>query len=212
MAELEGKIVIVTGASGALGAAVVEELSAHGARAIGIGVRHHGDAERGIASVIAEHGRIDALVNTAGGFAMGEPVASLTDETWRAMMDANLDLAFRVTRAALGEMVAREAGSVVHVGSRAALEPMARAAAYAVSKAALVALVRNAADEVRQQGVRVNCVLPSVIDTPKNRADMPAADHSRWVKPVDIARVIRFLVSDDSAIVSGAAIPVYGRA
>jgi NAD(P)-dependent dehydrogenase (short-subunit alcohol dehydrogenase family) len=130
------------------------------------------------------------------------------------MMDANLETVHRSLRALLPPMVARKHGSIVAIGSRAAVDPAssAKAAAYAASKAATVALVQAVAAEVREHGVRVNAVLPSTMDTPANRAAMPNADPARWVSLPSAASVIAFLLSDEARDISGAAIPVYGRA
>ncbi len=130
------------------------------------------------------------------------------------MMGANLETVYRSLRALLPPMVAAKRGSIVVIGSRAAADPAssARAAAYAASKAAVVALAQSVAAEVRDAGVRVNAVLPSTLDTPANRAAMPKADASRWVSLPSAAGVVAFLLSDDARDISGAAIPVYGRA
>jgi len=146
-----------------------------------------------------------------GGTALHEEAG---DDVWRVMMHANLETAYRSMRALLPAMVARKRGSMVVVGSRAAEQPWtsARASAYAASKAAVVALARAVAAEVLDQGVRVNAVLPSTMDTPANRAAMPEADPSRWVPLASAAGVVAFLLSDDARDVSGAAVPVYGRA
>ena len=155
---------------------------------------------------------VAALV--AGGWAGGKPLhEDPSDEVWDSMMNANLGTAHRSLRALLPPMVARRRGSIVVVGSRAAVHPetSARASAYAASKAAVVALTSVVAAEVLEAGVRVNAVLPSTMDTPANRAAMPKADPTRWVTLASVAGVIAFLLSDDARDVSGAAVPVYGR-
>ena len=155
---------------------------------------------------------IAALV--AGGWRGGKPLHEEEgDEVWRAMMDANLETVHRSLRALLPPMVARKHGSIVAIGSRAAVDPAssAKAAAYAASKAATVALVQAVAAEVREHGVRVNAVLPSTMDTPANRAAMPNADPARWVSLPSAAGVVAFLLGDEARDISGAAIPVYGR-
>jgi NAD(P)-dependent dehydrogenase (short-subunit alcohol dehydrogenase family) len=136
------------------------------------------------------------------------------DATWTKMLGANLETARASLQALLPGMVSRRRGSIVLIGSRAAERPWesANAAAYAASKAAVVALASAAAEEVRSAAVRINVILPSTIDTPQNRAAMPNADPSRWVTPESIAQVARFLLSDAARDVSGAAIPVYGNA
>ena len=154
-------------------------------------------------------------VLVAGGWQGGAPFhAEKDDAVWRAMVTTNLDTVERSLHALLPGMVARKHGSVVVIGSRAALRPWTstNAAAYGASKAAVVALAQAIAAEIVEHGVRVNAVLPSVIDTPANRAGMPDADPSKWVSPDSLARVIGFLLSDDARDVSGAALPVYGRA
>jgi NAD(P)-dependent dehydrogenase (short-subunit alcohol dehydrogenase family) len=151
----------------------------------------------------------------AGAWRGGKPLhEEKSDDVWRAMWSANVDTVHRALRALLPDMVERRRGSVVVVGSRAAVQPWTSAgsAAYAVSKAAVVALAQAVAAEVLGAGVRVNAVLPSTMDTPANRAAMPTADATRWVTLESAAGVIAFLLSDDARDVSGAAVPVYGRA
>jgi NAD(P)-dependent dehydrogenase (short-subunit alcohol dehydrogenase family) len=158
---------------------------------------------------------IDGAVLTAGGWRGGAPLyAPEAGSAWQAMFDSNLETARQALQALLPPMVKAGRGRVVLIGSRAAVRPWesANAAAYAAAKAAVVALVQAVAAEVLDSGVRVNAVLPSVIDTPANRRAMPKADPSRWVSTASLARVISFLLSDDSLDISGAAIPVYGRA
>jgi NAD(P)-dependent dehydrogenase (short-subunit alcohol dehydrogenase family) len=151
----------------------------------------------------------------AGAWRGGKPLhEEKTDDVWRAMMTANLDTVHRSLRALLPAMVLRRRGSIVVVGSRAAEQPRtsAGAAAYAASKAAVVALAQAVAAEVVDDGVRVNAILPSTMDTPANRAAMPKADASKWVPLGSAAGVVAFLLSDDARDISGAAVPVYGRA
>jgi NAD(P)-dependent dehydrogenase (short-subunit alcohol dehydrogenase family) len=153
-----------------------------------------------------------ALAHLVGGYHDDDPVADLDLEAWDRQIGLNLRSAAVTMRAFLPGMVRRGGGRVVAVSSRAALRPFAGASAYAASKAGLIALVAAAAEEVKHDGVTVNCILPSVIDTPANRAAQGDADHSRWVKPEEIGHVVRFLASPEAAAVTGAAIPVYGRA
>ncbi|HEY2409810.1 MAG TPA: SDR family NAD(P)-dependent oxidoreductase [Polyangiaceae bacterium] len=226
--------IVVTGASGALGAAVVKMLAAAGHHVIAIG-RAGGEAKLAQAVGQILHCRtlsfdlgelpawesalkgveIAGAVLTAGGWKGGarlhEPAATAA---WREMLDANLESAHVALQAVLPPLVARRAGSVVVVGSRAALRPWesAGAAAYAASKAALMALVQAIAAETLNDGVRVNAVLPSTIDTGVNRQAMPGAKTERWVSTDSLAGVIGFLLSDDARDISGALIPVYGRA
>jgi NAD(P)-dependent dehydrogenase (short-subunit alcohol dehydrogenase family) len=153
-----------------------------------------------------------AVVNLVGGYAGGGPVHETPIEDFEAIIRANLRPTYLVTAATLPHLVAAGGGSVVCVSSRAAVAPFAGAAGYATAKAAVLAFANAVAVEYKKSGVRCNTVLPSVIDTPGNRAGQPDADFSRWVTPAEIARVIAFLAGADSAPTSGAAIPVYGRA
>jgi NAD(P)-dependent dehydrogenase (short-subunit alcohol dehydrogenase family) len=153
-----------------------------------------------------------AVVNLVGGFAMGErlhetPVAEFEDQ-----LRLNLRPTYLVCQAALPRLQAAGGGAIVCVSSRSALRPFAGVAGYVVSKAAVLALVDVLAEEYRRDGIRANAILPSVIDTPANRRSMPDADHERWVAPQQVASVVRFLCEDGSQAVSGAHVPVYGRA
>jgi NAD(P)-dependent dehydrogenase (short-subunit alcohol dehydrogenase family) len=152
-----------------------------------------------------------AVVNLVGGFAVGKRIHETPIEAFEEQLRLNLRPAYLTCQAALPHLVAAGGGSIVCVSSRAALQPFRGAAGYATSKAAVLGLVDSLAVEYRDDGVRANAVLPSVIDTPANRAGMPDADHSRWVRPEQIAEVI-FGLCAGSEVVSGAHIPVYGRA
>ena len=218
--------VLITGANGGLGTAVCQEFLTAGAKVIGVALAWKQPApfitisadvttEAGCDSMVKqalEHGPIDALVHLVGGFAGGSPVAETTDQTWDSMMNVNLRAAFCCIRAALKPMQAAGRGRIVAIGTRMAVEPSPNFAAYAVSKAALVALIRTVAAEGQKFGVTANVVLPSTIDTAANRAAMPKADFSRWVAPQSIAKLLVFLTSDAAADTSGAVIPIYGRA
>ena len=215
--------ILITGASGGLGTAVVDAFQKTGSTVIGVArnwpepvsfVAIQADlaTEEGCEAMIAEalrHGPIDALVHILGGFSGGQPIAATSDKTWDGMMTLNLRAAFCTFRAVLKPMTAAKQGHIVAVGSRAAVEPMPNFAAYSVSKAALVALIKNVAAEGKDLGITANVVLPSTIDTPQNRQAMPQADFSRWVKPETIAKELVWLASTN---VSGAVIPIYGRA
>lgn len=153
-----------------------------------------------------------AVVNLVGGYAAGALVHETPIAEFERMLQLNLRPTYLVTAAALPHLVAAGGGAVVCVSSRAAVAPFPGAAGYVTAKAAVLAFASAVAVEYRRSGVRCNTVLPSVIDTPVNRAAQPEADHSRWVPPVEIAAVVRFFASDESAPTSGATIPVYGRA
>jgi NAD(P)-dependent dehydrogenase (short-subunit alcohol dehydrogenase family) len=155
---------------------------------------------------------LEAVVNLVGGFAAGPLVHETDPEQFNSMIRLNLTPGFLLARAAMPRMVERGGGAFVGVSARPALRPFPGAAGYITGKAAVLAFVQALDAEYRGDGVRCNAVLPSVIDTPANRESQPDADHSKWVPPEQIAKVIRFLVSEDSAPTSGAAIPVYGRA
>jgi NAD(P)-dependent dehydrogenase (short-subunit alcohol dehydrogenase family) len=213
---------LITGATGGLGGAVVERFAANGWNVVGVDKRpgdnrdnirfleadlfDQGEVERAVAQAGDE---LQAVVNLVGGFAQGGRVHETPIDEFERQFMLNLRPTYLVTAAAIPRM---PAGTVVCVGTRAALRPFPGAAGYIASKAALLALVRALDAEYRDDGIRVNAVLPSVIDTPANRSAMPDADHDAWVKPAAIADVIHFLSTDASAPISGAEVPVYGRA
>ncbi|MEO3745592.1 SDR family NAD(P)-dependent oxidoreductase [Plantactinospora sp. B5E13] len=153
-----------------------------------------------------------AVVNLVGGYAAGGRVHETPLDDFEHMINLNLRPTYLVTQQALPHLVEAGGGAIVCVSSRAALAPFPGAAGYVTAKAAVLAFASAVAVEYRQAGIRCNTVVPSVIDTPANRAAQPTADHSRWVAPAEVAGVIRFLAGDDSAPTSGATIPVYGRA
>jgi NAD(P)-dependent dehydrogenase (short-subunit alcohol dehydrogenase family) len=225
---------IVTGGTGGLGAAVVERLLGDGWRVVVPWVAEH---ELGrlpqreglelvqadlfdpgaVAAVVAaattrDDAPLSGLVNLVGGFAMGARVHETPIEEFERLFTLNLRPTYLMTSAVLPAMIARGGGSIVCVGTRAALQPFSGAAGYISSKAAVIAFAQAVAVEYRKDGIRCNVVLPSTIDTPGNRAAMPDADHSKWVAPAAIAGVIAHLLSEHAAPTSGAAIPVYGRA
>ena len=160
----------------------------------------------------ARWGRVDYLINLVGGFAGGQPLWETDDALWTRMLDLNLRSAVACCRAVLPGMIERDYGRVVTVSSRTAVRPGPGVAPYAVAKAAVLALTEALAEDVRPYDVNVNCVLPSVLDTPANRRDLPGADTGRWVRPEQLARIIVWLTSPEADPLNGAAIPVYGRA
>jgi NAD(P)-dependent dehydrogenase (short-subunit alcohol dehydrogenase family) len=153
---------------------------------------------------------LDILVNTIGGYSGGTPLWALETTTYEQMFALNLRAGFLLARAAVAVMLRQGHGAIVNVAAKAALDHAAGAAAYAASKAAAVALIDSLAADAKGKGVRVNTILPSIIDTEANRRAMPKGDFAKWPKPADIARVILFLCSDEAKVVHGAAIPVYG--
>ena len=229
MKLLEGKVTVITGAKGGLGSSVTEAFLAAGARVIGVSrsIRQSdfahpeflampaelstGDAARQLAAdVIARFGRIDALVHVMGGFAGGQSIADTDDATFEQMLDLNYRAAFYVARAAIPQMREQGSGRILAVASRQGVEPSAMVGAYSASKAALVALIRVIALENKDRGISANTVLPGTMDTPGNRAAMPGADASKWVRPEQVAALLVHLASDAAAQITGAAIPVYG--
>ena len=238
MGALEGKIAIVTGASAALTGAVVPALLDAGAIVV-VTYRRESDLAKlresaGIATnaklsgmtldltdeaavmhayaqIAEQHGGIDILVNIAGGYAGGKPVHETPWSLWQQQLDLNLKTAVLSCQAAVPHMLAR-GGAIVNVGTRTATQPAAKLAAYAASKRAVTQLTEALAAELRDQNITANIILPSTIDTPENRKNDPTAKDGRWVRPEDIARVIVFLAGPDGRIISGAAIPVYGKA
>jgi NAD(P)-dependent dehydrogenase (short-subunit alcohol dehydrogenase family) len=225
---------IVTGGTGGLGAAVTARLLDDGWRVVVPWVMEHElervterpglelveadlfdrEAVGGVVAlaVKAPDAPLCGLVNLVGGFATGGRVHETPLEEFERQFRLNLRPTYLMTQAAVPPMIERGGGSIVCVGTRAAIQPFPGAAGYISSKAAVIALAQAVAAEYKNDSVRCNAILPSVIDTPANRAAMPKADHDRWVKPAEIAGVIAHLLSRDSAPISGAAIPVYGRA
>lgn len=231
--DFEGKTVIVTGASGNLGRAVAQRFGAAGAKLVLVD-RHRDHLVRAFgeqtasrtfavtdlldaaqvnamaADAVARHARIDVLCNLAGGFRMGEPVHALSDAAWQAMLDLNARTLLNAVRAVVPHMLTARAGAIVNVGAFAAQRGVAQMGAYTASKSVVIRLTEAMAAELREQGINVNCVLPTIIDTPENRASMPQADPARWVAPADLANVIAFLASPAARAIHGAAIPVNG--
>jgi NAD(P)-dependent dehydrogenase (short-subunit alcohol dehydrogenase family) len=163
-----------------------------------------------IDSLLGKHGRLDALINTVGGYAGGVRLWELDTRVFDQMLALNLRSGFVLSRAAVPVMLKQGCGSIVNVASKAAFDHASGAAAYAASKAAAVAMMDSLAADLRGTGVRVNSILPSIIDTEANRRAMPKSNFAKWPKPEDIARVILFLCGDDAKVVHGAALPVYG--
>jgi len=229
--DLRGRVVAVTGGFGSLGVAVGRTLSAAGAsvalldrvdaakapadlaQALALGDVDLGSSttsSAAMARVIERFGRLDALVNVAGGFRW-EKVDGGSVETWDALYQINLRTALNATQSALPHLLACGDGRIVNIGAGAATKAAAGMGAYAASKAGVAKLTEALADELKDRGVTVNAVLPSIIDTVANRADMPGADFSRWVKAEEIADLIAFLLSPNARAITGALIPISGR-
>lgn len=232
-----GKVILVGGGTGGLGRAVSLEFLAEGATVVATyRSQNEFDALRDAAgrnvsrlegrivdatdeaatremadAVVSKYGRLDALVNTIGGYAGGIKLWELERKTLDQTLALNLRSGYALARAAMPAMLRQGRGVIVNVAAKAAVDHAAGAAAYAASKAAAVALMDSLAADVKGRGIRVNSILPSIIDTEANRKAMPKADFSKWPKPVEIARVILFLCSDQAQVVHGASIPVYGE-
>ena len=231
-----GRVVLVAGGTGGLGRAVSlafleeeanvvvtyrknEELDAlkadageHVSRLAGrvLDVTQESAVRGWIGDVRAHHGRVDALVNTVGGYAGGKKLWEDDPSVLDRMLQLNLESGWILARAVVPVMLAQGHGAIVNVASKAAIEHGAGNAAYSASKAAAVAMIDSLAEDLRGTGVRANTILPSIIDTEANRKAMPKANFAKWPKPEEIARVILFLCSDDAGLIHGAAIPVYG--
>jgi NAD(P)-dependent dehydrogenase (short-subunit alcohol dehydrogenase family) len=231
---MKGKTIVVTGGFGALGSGVAAAAVDRGAsfavldvapsapRALadrlgpkalflgGVDLSSREGAQKAMGAVKANFGRLDALLNIAGGFEW-ELVEDGTGESWDRMFALNLKTALNACKAALPYLLESGAGRIVNVGAQSALHAASGMGPYAASKSAVHRLTESLAEELKLKGVTVNAVLPSIIDTPANRRDMPKADFDRWVSPADLAAVILFLASDEAKAVTGALIPVSGR-
>lgn len=222
--NLQGKRIVVTGAGGALGSAVVARVRELGGQALALDIAFPADArpdaqQRFIVDLrdtdatrrcFADIEVIDALFNIAGGFAMGPTVCETGEDDWNAMFDINVRTMRNAVSAAVPGMLERGRGSIVNVGAAGAREGQANMGAYCAAKNVVMRLTESLSKELRKKGINVNAVLPGIIDTPRNRADMPGADSSAWVRPEDLANVICFLGSDAARAVHGALVPVTG--
>lgn len=226
--QLKGQVIAITGAFGALGSAMVRAALAEGAQVAAIdraatpGTPLEGAALFGavdlsdaagaravIEAILARFGKLDALVNIAGGFRW-EPLADGSLDTWNMLYELNLRTAVSACRAALPHLP-DERGRIVNIGAAGAIKAGAGMGAYAASKAGVASLTEALAEELKDRGITVNAVLPSILDTPANRADMPKADFNKWVRPEQLADVIVFLLSAKSQAITGALLPVTGR-
>ena len=234
MNELDGKVVVITGGFGNLGRVTAQVIAALGAKVAliahgaaadaqslaldpastivtgGVDLGDATAAQRAIDTIAAKWGRLDGLVNIAGGFRW-ETVADGDIETWDQMYGTNVRTAFNASKAAIAHLVASGAGRIVNIGAGAGIKAGAGMGAYGASKAGVLRLTEALAEELKDRYVTVNAIMPSIIDTPQNRADMPNADVTRWVKAEEVAAVIAFLLSAKAQAVTGAAIPVTGR-
>lgn len=225
--NLSGKVIAVTGASGALGGAVAKILGSCGAQVAqldhtavpagsgalafgGIDLADEAAATAALSKIVQAAGRLDGLVNIAGGFHF-EKLEGGTLETWDSMYRMNLRTVVSCCKAALPHLLKAGSARIVNVGALGAVKAGAGMGAYAASKAGVAKLTEALAEELKDRGITVNAVLPSTLDTARNRSDMPTADFSRWVSPSAMGEVIAFLLSDAASAVTGALIPVSGR-
>lgn len=231
------RVVLVAGGTGGLGRAVSLAFLKEGARVVvtyrrqaeldalkkmaadngwqldgyNVDVTDEAEVNELVEGIVARHGRLDVMINTVGGYAGGVKLWEIDTRVFDQMLALNLRGGYVLARAAVRQMLKHGSGAIVNVASKSAIEHEAGAGAYAASKAAAVAMIDSLAQDLKDTGIRVNSVLPSIIDTAANRAAMPKADFTKWPKPDDIARVIVFLCGDDAKVVHGAAIPVFGN-
>ena len=231
--EFRDRTVLVTGAAGNLGRAVAQAFAARGASLVLLDQRREAlaaafgaeDERRLLATAdlldpastraavetaVRRFGRVDVLANLAGGFRMGEAVHETSDDTWRFLFDVNVRTLLNTVRAVVPHMIASRGGKIVNVGAFSAQRGLAGMGTYCAAKSVVIRLTEAMAAELREQGINVNCVLPTTLDTPENRAGMPDADPGRWVALDDLARAIVFLASPAADAVHGAALPVTG--
>lgn len=222
---LDSKTVLITGANGVLGKAAIRAAREHGAKKI-IALDLKFDREQSsdlidqfevdlldgaaVAKLIQGAETIDAVLNIAGGFRMGAKVHELEAAEWDQMFSMNVQTLRNVVAATLPSMLAQRSGAIVNVGALGAREGQADMSAYVASKSVVMKLTESLAKEARAHGIHVNAVLPSIIDTPTNRSDMPDADFELWVSPKDLANTMCFLASDLAGAINGALIPVNG--
>jgi NAD(P)-dependent dehydrogenase (short-subunit alcohol dehydrogenase family) len=223
--------VLVTGATGNLGRAVAGAFAAQGANLALIGHRREsltaafgdegprrlfatadlldqGQVDAAASAAVKRFGGIDVLCNIAGAFRMGPPVHETTDPDWDFLFDVNVRTLLNCVRAVVPHMLAGGGGKIINVGAASAQKGVAQMGAYCAAKSAVIRITEAMAAELREKNINVNCVLPTIIDTPENRAAMPKSDPARWVAPDDLAKVFLFLASPDARAIHGAAIPV----
>lgn len=231
--DFTGQVALITGAAGGLGRATAEAFGKAGARCVLLdnnlkGLRDAYGTDRpermsiaadltdetmlmrAVDAALTRFGRIHILCNIAGGFRMGHAVHETPADVWRHMIDLNAGSLINMSRAVVPHMLSKGSGKIVNVAAMGGMRGGARMGAYAASKSSVMRLTESMAAELREKNINVNCVLPSIIDTPANRADMPKADPTRWVEPAALADVILFLSSDHARAVHGAALPVVG--
>jgi NAD(P)-dependent dehydrogenase (short-subunit alcohol dehydrogenase family) len=233
MLDFKQRTIVITGAAGNLGRAVASAFAMRGANLVLLDINaealeeaYPGNNERSfkckvdlmnqseiseaVEAARAQFGSIDVLVALAGGFHMGEPVHELSVGKWDLMVELNAETLINTAQATVPGMIENGAGKIITIGANAARQGMADMSAYIVAKSAVMRLSESMSAELRTKGINVNCVMPSIIDTPENRAAMPDADPANWVSPEKLANVILFLCSEEASAVHGACVPVVG--
>jgi len=227
---MSNKIIFITGASGGLGASVTQRFLASGATVIGssrkitagefpspnfvampVDFTNDAAVRAAVESIVEKYGKLDALIHVLGGFAGGKSIADTDDSTWNQMRDLNLNSAFYVLRAAIPHLRKSNNGRIVAIGSLTATAAHPGLGAYVAFKAALSLLVQTVAVENKDAGLTANLILPGTMDTPANRAAMPNADFSKWLKTESVANLTFFLAQDSAAHITGAVIPIDGQ-
>jgi NAD(P)-dependent dehydrogenase (short-subunit alcohol dehydrogenase family) len=208
------QIVVVTGAAGNLGRAVCDAFASEGAALVRLDVETNlldqNAVNQAVGKIISEKKRIHVLCNIAGGFRMGKPVHETSDPDWDFLFDLNVKSVRNMARAVVPHMLEAGGGKIVNIGAFAAQRGAAQMGAYTASKSAVIRLTEAMAAELREKNINANCVLPTILDTPQNRADMPKADPRKWVALEDAAKAILFLASGDARAIHGAALPLTG--
>jgi NAD(P)-dependent dehydrogenase (short-subunit alcohol dehydrogenase family) len=233
--DFSERVILVTGGTGALGSAVTKVFSGCNAKVISTYVNNakiegleepvksrieliradlgkEDQVKNLVSNVLKKYSEIHILVNVVGGYLGGKSVAELDEKEWDLMMTMNLKSAFLISKHVIPKMISSKAGKIVHVSTVSGLKSAGYDSAYSASKAGLIRFVESLSEEVKQFNINVNCIMPSVIDTPQNRRNMPNADFSKWVQLQDIANLILFLCSEESKAITGSAIPIHGLA
>jgi NAD(P)-dependent dehydrogenase (short-subunit alcohol dehydrogenase family) len=233
--DFSGKVVLITGGTGALGRAVAQAFGTSNAitvvtyiideemkdvktkiktiaELVKADITKEDQAKNLVSHVIETYDRVDILVNVVGGYLGGKSVAELDETEWDKMMSMNLKSAFLISKHVIPLMLSAKHGKIVHISSRTGLKSDGYDSAYSASKSGLIRLVESISEEVKEDNINVNCILPSTIDTEANRNAMPNSDFSKWVKTEDLANLVLFLCSDEAKLINGAAIPAYGLA
>jgi NAD(P)-dependent dehydrogenase (short-subunit alcohol dehydrogenase family) len=235
--NFEDRVVFIAGAGGNLGSSVASKFHSCGANLVlidysqeqvqrlfpeliasdqhlifqGVDVNRRSMIDAIVEKVMDRFGKVDVLVNTIGGYRGGTPIHEMTDETWDLLFNLNARPVFNLARAITPIMKDAKSGKIIHVSARLGMQGSANHSVYSAAKSAVIRITESMAQELKYDGINVNCILPGTIDTPQNRASRPDADFSHWVSPDAIADVILFLASESARAITGASIPVYGK-